>query len=248
MEVGGTLVSWPFLWFMFFWGEGRRNHCFMIYKRLSKTRQNQRNQNEETERKQELTATWKRGLRARRPPNFMQQASKTSVSRDTSSKFYIRSFQNEHFVRDVLHFSFFEVVKSTASCVNLFLRSSKSMIFAKLPQNAARATTVDTPSGLHSAATAIHKYSIFAMSQNAAPAKRKRQQWHAWKKSRVCHAKQTKRYLHTYLAKRNRSTLRARFCEDIDLQHVFLITFKREHRPMVRLSDLRYAFGKKTAN
>ena len=63
-------------------------------------------------------------------------------------------------------------------------------------------------------------------------------------KSRVCHAKR-KRYRHTYLAKRNRSTLRARFCEDIDLQHVILITFKREHRPMVRLSDLRYAVGKK---
>lgn len=187
--------------------------CIYIIYRLSKTRQNQRNQNEETERKQELTATWKRGLRARRPPNFMQQASKTSVSRDTSSKFYIRSFQNEHFVRDVLHFSFFEVVKSTASCVNLFLRSSKSMIFAKLPQNAARATTVDTPSGLHSAATAIHQYSIFAMSQNAAPAKRKRQQWHAWKKSRVCHAKQTKRYLHT-CRKTMQNATRARYVQD----------------------------------
>lgn len=63
----------------------------------------------------------------------------------------------------------------------------------------------------------------------------------------ACHTKR-KRYRHTYLAKRNRSTLRARFCEDIDLQHVILITFKREHRPMVRLSDLRYAVGKKTAN
>ena len=52
----------------------------------------------------------------------------------------------------------------------------------------------------------------------------------------------------THVAKRNTSTLRARFCEDIDLQHVILITFKREHRPMVRLSDLRYAVGKKTAN
>ena len=87
----------------------------------------------ETERKQELTATWKRGLRARRPPNFMQQASKTSVSRDTSSKFYIRSFQNEHSRRPPLF--------TLWSCkINGFLRKpisaqlKTSMIFAKLPQ------------------------------------------------------------------------------------------------------------------
>ena len=39
------------------------------------------------------------------PPNFTEQASKTSVSRDASSKFHKTSFQNDRFVRGFLQIS-----------------------------------------------------------------------------------------------------------------------------------------------
>ena len=47
----------------------------------------------------------KGSFRARLPPNFAEQASKTSVLRDASSKFHRTSFQNEHFARCFRQFS-----------------------------------------------------------------------------------------------------------------------------------------------
>ena len=47
----------------------------------------------------------KGSFRARLPPNFTEQASKTSVLRDASSKFHRTSFQNERFARCFRQFS-----------------------------------------------------------------------------------------------------------------------------------------------
>ena len=47
----------------------------------------------------------KRAFRARLPQLFKEQASKTSISCETSSTFQRTSFQNEHFVRDFRNFS-----------------------------------------------------------------------------------------------------------------------------------------------
>ena len=47
----------------------------------------------------------KRAFRARLPQNFTEQASKTNVSRETSSKFHRTSSQNERFARDFLQIS-----------------------------------------------------------------------------------------------------------------------------------------------
>ena len=47
----------------------------------------------------------KRVFRARLPQLFKRQASKTSISCETSATFQATSFQNEHFVRDFLDFS-----------------------------------------------------------------------------------------------------------------------------------------------
>ena len=47
----------------------------------------------------------KRAFRARLPQIFTEQASKTNVSRETSSKFHRTSSQNERFVRSFLKFS-----------------------------------------------------------------------------------------------------------------------------------------------
>ena len=47
----------------------------------------------------------KRAFRARLPPNFTEQASKTSVSRDASDKFHRRRFQNDRFVRGFIEIS-----------------------------------------------------------------------------------------------------------------------------------------------
>ena len=53
----------------------------------------------------------KGSFRARLPPNFTEEASKTSVSRDASSKFHRRSFQNERFARCFLQISQNELPK-----------------------------------------------------------------------------------------------------------------------------------------
>ena len=47
----------------------------------------------------------KRAFRARLPQLFKRQASKTSISCETSATFQATSFQNEHFVRDFRNFS-----------------------------------------------------------------------------------------------------------------------------------------------
>ena len=47
----------------------------------------------------------KGSFRARLPPNFTEQASKTSVLRDASPKFHRKSFQNDCFVRGFLQIS-----------------------------------------------------------------------------------------------------------------------------------------------
>ena len=55
----------------------------------------------------------KRAFRARLPQIFTEQASKTNVSRETSSKFHRTSFQNERFVRSFLKFSQNKLQKRT---------------------------------------------------------------------------------------------------------------------------------------
>ena len=47
----------------------------------------------------------KRAFRARLPQLFKEQASKTSISCETSATFQATSFQNEHFVRGFRNFS-----------------------------------------------------------------------------------------------------------------------------------------------
>ena len=47
----------------------------------------------------------KSSFRARLPPNFTEQASKTSVSRDASNNFHRKSFQNHRFVRGFFQIS-----------------------------------------------------------------------------------------------------------------------------------------------
>ena len=47
----------------------------------------------------------KGSFRARLPPNFTEQASKTSVSHDASDNFARKSFQNDRFVRSFLQIS-----------------------------------------------------------------------------------------------------------------------------------------------
>ena len=47
----------------------------------------------------------KQAFRARLPPNFTEQASKTIVSRDASDNFNRKSFQNDRFVRGFLQIS-----------------------------------------------------------------------------------------------------------------------------------------------
>ena len=56
----------------------------------------------------------KRAFRARLPQLFKEQASKPSISCETSATFQATSFQNEHFVRGFLNFSIKELPKSCA--------------------------------------------------------------------------------------------------------------------------------------
>ena len=49
------------------------------------------------------------------PPNFTEQASKTSVLRDASSKFHKTSFQNDRFVRGFLQISQNNAPKTSVS-------------------------------------------------------------------------------------------------------------------------------------
>ena len=49
------------------------------------------------------------------PPNFTQRASKTSVSRDASDNFHRKSFQNDHFVRGFLQISQNSASKTSVS-------------------------------------------------------------------------------------------------------------------------------------
>ena len=57
----------------------------------------------------------KGSFRAMLPPNFTEQASKTSVSRDASSKFHKTSFQNDRFVRGFLQISQNNAPKTSVS-------------------------------------------------------------------------------------------------------------------------------------
>ena len=57
----------------------------------------------------------KRAFRAMLPPNFTEQASKTSVSRDASDNSHRRSFQNERFVRGFLQISQNHASKTSVS-------------------------------------------------------------------------------------------------------------------------------------
>ena len=58
----------------------------------------------------------KRAFRARLPQLFKEQASKTSISCETSSTFQRTSFQNEYFVRDFRNFSSDKLPKTSISC------------------------------------------------------------------------------------------------------------------------------------
>ena len=57
----------------------------------------------------------KGSFRAMLPPNFTEQASKTSVLRDASSKFHRTSFQNDRFVRGFLQISQNNAPKTSVS-------------------------------------------------------------------------------------------------------------------------------------
>ena len=84
----------------------------------------------------------KGSFRARLPPNFTEQASKTSVLRDASSKFHRTSFQNERFARCFRQFS-------PKICVSLQFRVIDTPIpargFIRQKQNAPRTTTPCIP-------------------------------------------------------------------------------------------------------
>ncbi len=104
-------------------------------------------------------------------------------------KFQATNLQNEHFVRDILYFSLFEVQnieftnepslraflikQSFCKAQTLwFLRSFR--YFCTESQNAAPDTTFHIVTSLRSPATAIRQNSTFATRQSATPATRKR--------------------------------------------------------------------------
>ena len=84
----------------------------------------------------------KGSFRARLPPNFTEQASKTSVLRDASSKFHRTSFQNERFARCFRQFS-------PKICVSLQFRAIDTPIpargFIRQKQNVPRTTAPCIP-------------------------------------------------------------------------------------------------------
>ena len=81
-------------------------------------------------------------FRARLPPNFTEQASKTSVSRDASDNFHRTSFQNERFARCFRQFS-------RKICVSLQFRAIDTPLpargFIRQKQNVPRTTTPCIP-------------------------------------------------------------------------------------------------------
>ena len=84
----------------------------------------------------------KRAFRAMLPPNFTEQASKTSVSRDASDNFHRTSFQNERFARCFRQFS-------RKICVSLQFRAIDTPLpargFIRQKQNVPRTTTPCIP-------------------------------------------------------------------------------------------------------
>ena len=80
----------------------------------------------------------KRAFRARLPQNFTEQASKTSVSCEASSKFHRTSFQNERFVRGFLEISQKQASKTGVSCDASEISQTKlpkRTFRARLPRN-----------------------------------------------------------------------------------------------------------------
>ena len=81
-------------------------------------------------------------FRARLPPNFTEQASKTSVSRNASDNFHRTSFQNERFARCFRKFS-------RKICVSLQFRAIDTPLpargFIRQKQNVPRTTTPCIP-------------------------------------------------------------------------------------------------------
>ena len=151
-----------------------------------------------------------------------EQASKTSISCEASSTFQSRSFQslapatqnakmtsrleslkrqNEHFVRDFLQISHFQLenrrFRASFSYKAIFTELKKydfceaSATFQDTHQIAAPATIFETVSRLRVTANAIRGNSTFATSQNAAPATTSRKATSqsaapATKKQRAC--------------------------------------------------------------
>ena len=93
----------------------------------------------------------KSSFRARLPPNFTEQASKTSVSRDVSNNFHRKSFQNHRFVRGFFQISQNKLPKRAfrAMLPTIFTEKASKMIVSceasskfhrtKLPKRAFRA-------------------------------------------------------------------------------------------------------------
>ena len=93
----------------------------------------------------------KSSFRARLPPNFTEQASKTSVSRDASNNFHRKSFQNHRFVRGFFQISQNKLPKRAfrAMLPTIFTEKASKMIVSceasskfhrtKLPKRAFRA-------------------------------------------------------------------------------------------------------------
>ena len=93
----------------------------------------------------------KRAFRARFPQLFKEQASKTSISCETSATFQATSFQNEHFVRGFLNFSIKELPKSCACHAKREndlspwkFEASKRAFRARLPSNFTLSTRKST--------------------------------------------------------------------------------------------------------
>ena len=76
----------------------------------------------------------KRTFCARLPRNFIEQASKTSVSCEASSKFHRTIFQNERFLRGFLQISENKASKSNVSC-----QASSKFQRTKFPKRTFRA-------------------------------------------------------------------------------------------------------------
>ena len=133
----------------------------------------------------------------KRPPTLRLWSVKTSISCETSSNFHTLETKNRRFYASFSYKTIFTNLQN-----HYFLRGFRK--FSRQSPNAAPATTFDTVSRSRCPDTAIHRKSILATSQNAAPATQMQnaalqstapatQKWHAdidtSLKYCACHAK-----------------------------------------------------------